>query len=49
MLHYLTPAQQAAAFGALPFLALAVSWGAGLYFLIPRQQQVRIKRNRRPQ
>jgi hypothetical protein len=45
----MTTNQYAAFFAAMPFLALACAWIIGLSFLIPRQQPVKIKRNRRPQ
>jgi len=45
----MTPGQYAAFFAAMPFLALSCAWIIGLSFLIPRQQPVKVKRNRRPE
>ena len=42
----MTPEQQACAFMALPFLSLALAWGIGLHFLVPKQQPVKIRRKK---
>jgi hypothetical protein len=46
----MTQEQVATALFALPFLSLALAYGIGLHFLMPRAQPVKVKaKQRRPQ